>query len=172
MYDGTHSITFGDGTVKDGKFIGTNTWKDWFLIPASRPDVANPGVKTNFVEIPGRDGTIDMSEYLTGGPSYGDRSGSWNFLVDNDHIGWESIRTKITEFFHGKRLKCVLEDDPCWYFEGRFQVKPQSGEHNSTIEIEYVLGPYRYYILPEGDWLWDPFNFEVDRTDTIWDKRM
>lgn len=172
MYDGTHSITFGDGTVRDGKFVGVNTWKDWFLIPASRPDVANPGVKTNFVEIPGRDGTIDMSEYLTGKESFGDRSGSWNFLIDNGHLGWESIRLTITEFLHGKRMKCVLEDDPSWYFEGRFQVKPQSGEHNSTIEIEYVLSPYKYYILSDGQWLWDPFNFETDRVDMPEQKRL
>ena len=172
MYDGTHSITFGDGTIENGKFIGTNTWKDWFLIPDDRPDVANPSVKTNFIEIPGRDGTIDMSEYLTGKPSFGDRSGSWSFIVDNDHIGWESLRSMITEFLHGKRMKCVLEDDPGWYFQGRFQVKPKSGQKNSAIEIEYVLEPYKYHILPNDDWLWDPFNFETDRTDVVVERRM
>lgn len=165
MYNKTHSITFGDGTVVNGRFVGTNTWKDWHLIPSSRPDVTAPSVETNMIHIPGRHGSIDMSEYLTGGPVYGDSSGTWNFLVDNDHERWEAIRTKIMNFLHGKRMKCVLEDDPAWYYEGRFQVKPASGERNSTISIDYVLYPYKKYILDDGRWLWDPFNFTTDRTD-------
>lgn len=162
-----HSITFGDGTLDaHGHFAGKNTWDDWHLIPSSAPVVAQAGVSTNFVDIPGRtDGPIDMSTYLTGRIIYGARSGSFQFIVDNDHEGWESIRRKIADFLHGQRMKMCLEDDPGFYYEGRFSLNEWRIEaSNSTVSINYALGPYKYYIHPEA-WLWDPFNFDLDRTD-------
>lgn len=166
-----HSITFGDGSLypsghaKEGQFRGTNTWDDWHLIPSERPSVASPGVSTNFVEIPGRDGAIDMSTFLVNKPVYGNRSGSWEFIVDNDHEYWETIRMKIANFLHGKRFKVVLEDDPDWYWEGRFAVDNwRSESSNSKVTINYQLSPYKHKLRSEGDQdiIWDNFNFEMD----------
>lgn len=164
-----HSITFGDGTLNDRmEFVGKNTWDDWHLIPSSRPVVAQAAVQTNFVNIPGRrDGPIDTSEYLTGGPVYGQRSGSFEFFVDNDHEYWETIRMRIASYLHGKHLKMVLEDDPGYYYEGRFTLSEFRSEANcSKVTIGYTLGPYKYRICSsDEDWLWDPFNFEIDSVD-------
>lgn len=152
-----HSITFGDGTLypsnysiieKRGQFAGTNTWDDWHLIPSTRPVVAQAGVSTNFVDIPGRSaGPIDLSEYLTGSPVYTSRSGSFEFIVDNDHEYWETIRSKIATFLHGKRMKMCLEDDPEYYYEGRFALTDWKSESwNSLVIINYSVGPYKYHI--------------------------
>jgi hypothetical protein len=166
-----HSITFGDGTLypaghpKEGQFAGVNTWDDWHLIPSERPSVASPGVTTNFVTIPGRDGSIDMTNYLVNRPVFSDRSGSFEFIVDNGHEYWETIRMKIMSFLHGKRMKMVLEDDPNWYWEGRFSVDSWKSEaSNSKITINYAVGPYKKRISSDGltDTIWDPFNFETD----------
>ena len=166
-----HSITFGDGSLypsgheKEGQFMGTNTWDDWHLIPAERPSIASPGVSTSFVEIPGRDGAIDMSTFLVNKPVYGSRQGSWDFYVDNDHEYWETIRMKMMEFLHGKRYRIVLEDDPNWYWEGRFAVDSwRSDPSNSRIQINYQIDPYKKKIRSDGDndIIWDTFNFETD----------
>ena len=166
-----HSITFGDGSLypsgheKEGQFKGTNTWDDWHLIPAERPSIASPGVSTNFVEIPGRDGAIDFSTFLVNKPVYGMRQGSWDFYVDNDHEYWETIRMKIMNFLHGKRMKIVLEDDPDWYWEGRFAVDSWRSEaSNSRISINYQLDPYKKRVKESGvnDIIWDTFSFEKD----------
>lgn len=166
-----HSITFGDGSLypsgheKEGQFMGTNTWDDWHLIPAERPSIASPGISTNFVEIPGRDGSVDMSTFLMNRPVYGGRSGSWDFYVDNDHEYWETIRMKIMTFLHGKRFKIVLEDDPTWYWEGRFAVDSwRSEQSNSKISINYQIDTYKKKIRREGDLdiIWDQFCFESD----------
>ena len=165
-----HSITFGDGSLypsgheKEGQFMGFNTWDDWHLIPAERPSIAAPGVSTNFVEIPGRDGAIDMSTFLINRPVYTTREGSWDFYVDNDHEYWESIRSKIMNTLHGRRFKIVLEDDPEWYWEGRFTVDNwRSEKSNSRIQINYQIDPYKIRIQSEGDndIIWDTFNFET-----------
>lgn len=75
-YNGEHSVVFGN---KD-------SWKDWHLIPSSRPVFATPEVKTNFIDIPGADGGIDLSEALSGYPVYKNRNGSFKFLVDPNHM--------------------------------------------------------------------------------------
>lgn len=165
-YDKTHSITFGPGPFSEyGKLNGKNTWEDWYLIPASRPDVTEPEVYRKLISIPGRSGSIDASEWLTGGPLYLDRSGSWEFIIDNSRPNWQALRDEIVDYLHGKAMKCVLEDDPLYYYEGRFYVHCQSGESNSAVSIEYVLRPYAHYWSETGDWFWDTFNFEKDRTD-------
>lgn len=163
LYDGAHSLTF---RTLDGKTI-RNTWQHWYLIPSSRPVVAAPGVATNYVEIPGRGDPIDLTEYLTGQPVYGSRSGSWEFIVDNDHEYWESIRSKMTNFLHGKVLQVILEDVPTRYWEGRFSVATWQPEADySKITINYALDPYSYSVYEtDEDWLWDPFNFDTDYTD-------
>ena len=170
-----HSITFGDGSLypaghpKQGQFAGANTWEDWHLIPDGRPTVTQASPTTNYVAIPGReDGPIDMSEYLTGKMVYGDRSGSFEFYVDNDHEYWETLRMKIVDYLHGKEMKMCLEDDPNYYYKGIFTFDEWKSESwNSKVVISYVLEPYKYRITDGGPWLWDPFNFETDRTDQM-----
>lgn len=147
-----HSITIGE----------RNTWSDWHLIPASRPVVNPPPVKTNMIEIPGADGTLDLTESMAGRATFGDRTGSWTFYVENGHATWSSVYSSVMGYLHGKQLTCVLEDDPLFYYEGRFSVNQWLSESwNSKIVINYEVGPYKMYSLDTGDrWLWDPFNFE------------
>lgn len=139
-----HSITFG--TVSNGQISGKNTWTDWHLIPSSRPTVAEPGVSTSMIEVPGRkNGPINSTYFLTNKIVYTPRSGSFEFLVDNDHENWESIRTKIVTFLHGQAMQMVLEDDSSYYYDGRFSLNEwRSDSWNSVVTINYVLKPYKY----------------------------
>ncbi len=172
VYTEEHSISFGDIVLKSYEGVSyedfesfANTWEDWHLIPSSRPSIAHPTVATKFIEIPGTDGMIDLTDYLTGRPVYGQRQGSLNFLVANYFETWETIREKIVSMLHGKRLKMRLMDDPDYYYEGRFSVGQwESGSNNSAISITYQLDPYKKRIRANGSMpqLWDTFNFEKD----------
>lgn len=154
-----HSITFRK-TV-GSNIITKNTWDDWHLIPASRPLVNPPSVKTSYVDIPGGDGALDLTESLSGRAMYGNRSGSWDFYVDNDHQDWTVLYSRIMEFLHGQTMEAVLEDDLAYYYEGRFSVNEWRSEKSySRIIINYAVDPYKYYMESGGRWLWDPFNFE------------
>ena len=103
-----HSITIGE----------KNTWDDWHLVPTSRPKFNMPNVKTNYVDIPGGDGVIDLTTTLTGRPVYGNRQGSFEFLVMNDYGDWYERYSDIAMYLHGKEYRVVLDDDPDWYYEG------------------------------------------------------
>lgn len=166
-----HSLLFGDGTLVNGKFRGVDTYKDWHLVPTSRPTIAMPGIESKYAEIPGVDGSIDLSEFLRNGrPAYGNRNGSFSFEVENDHEYWMTIYPKILNFLHGKKFKMVLEeDDPDYYWEGRFtmdQYNPGNGDW-SNVSISYNVKPFKRKIRKYSEGMvWDNFNFERDYDDT------
>ena len=148
-----HSITIGD----------KNTWDDWHLIPATRPLFNPPTVKENMVNIPGGDGVLDLTASLAGRPTYNNRTGSWIFYVQNGFKDWSTLYSEIMVYLHGQTFKAILEDDPAYFYEGRFSVNQwKSDKDYSQIEINYNVGPYKKEVNNTGsDWLWDPFNFET-----------
>lgn len=165
-----HSINIGE----------KNTWDDWHLVPTSRPLVAAPQVKTSFIDLPGADGSLDMTNVLAGRPTYQRRSGSWEFLVMNDYFDWAVLYSEIMVYLQGKEFNVILDDDPGYYYTGRLAVNQWRSDPNwSKIVINYNFDPYKRELASYGhDWLWDPFNFEtgvirdysdiiVDGTETI-----
>lgn len=166
-----HSLIFVDPTTN--KTI--NTYDDWFLAPSERPVVAPAVLKDKYLEIPGASLSIDMTEALTGYPTYKNREGSFSFIVLNDLDdpkepvkSWTYRLNQMTEFLHGKQLKMFLEDERDYFYFGRFQVEdwdtPASG-FRSEVKIKYNLEPYKWTLqLTNEPWLWDPFNFETGCT--------
>ncbi len=148
-----HSITFGD----------KNTWDDWHLIPSSRPLFAPPTVNTSYIDIPGMDGQLDASDALVGYATFKNRSGSWDFVVAEGYGTWNQRYMEITEYLHGQKMKAILEDEPEYYYEGRFSVNSwKSGDNWSGITIDYNVGPYKKELHSTMDeWEWDTFNFET-----------
>ena len=172
-----HSITFGD----------KNTWDDWHLIPSSRPLFNPPSVKTQYQDIPGAHGKMDLTEALTGYPLYDNRTGSWEFYVMNDYQEWNVLYQEILNYLHGRRMTAFLEDEPEYYYEGRFSVNKWDSQKDwSRITIDYDVDPFKIkeetstedpelsllykdiivqhygiYLVDEEDWLWDPFNFDT-----------
>lgn len=141
-----HSITFGD----------KNTWTDWHLVATSRPVIDPPQPKTQYVDIPGADGSIDLTESLAGRPVFSDREGSLEFYVLNDFdidgysYDWFTVYSTVMQYLHGRYMRMVLEDDPNYYYEGRFSVNSwKSDQNHSTITIDYHVSPYRYLIVED-----------------------
>lgn len=148
-----HSVTFGD----------KNTFDDWHLIPTSRPVIAPPPLRSQTVDIPGGFGSLDLSEALTGYPLYDNRTGSLEFAVVNDKWSdWSLAYQTILSYLHGRRMKMILEDDPSYYYIGRFTVDSwTSGENYSTITINYDLYPYKKQLVSTSEqWVWNSFDFE------------
>lgn len=145
------SITFGD----------KNTWDDWKILPTERPVFAPPKPKTTYIDIPGGNGALDLSESLTGYPIYENRTGSFTFRVMNDYVEWHERYTEIMEYLHGRSMNAILADDPNYFYKGRFTVDSwASGDTWSQITIGYTVDPYKWSVLSSVDpWLWDPFNF-------------
>lgn len=145
-----------------------NTWDDWGLVGSSRPTIAPPKPITNLVKIVGATKFVNVSEILTGYPTYESRTGSIEFIVLNDFNRpdakrWIDVYNEVCEYLHGRELCCVLEDEPEYYYSGVFSVNEfKSGEYNSNIVINYELQPYKYNRIDSNKgWIWDTMNFET-----------
>ena len=181
VYDGQYSITFDEVKKNASKYQASNsntvrternTWTDWFLLPSTRPVVTTPTVKTSSIEIPGANGLLDTTEALTGYPTYGNSSGSFEFILDIDRSAksWIEVYNELKGYFHGRELKMILTDEPDYYYIGRFKVNQwKSDKEKNLITIDYETEPYRRSIMSSiGDWLWDSFNF---RTGVIYERK-
>ena len=133
-----HSVTIGS----------MNTFSDWHLVPDSRPVIALPETKTVTVDIPGSNGILDLSESLTHYPLYNNRSGTLTFHVLNDYTPWDVLYHRIANYLHGRRRTLVLEDDPMYYYIGRYAIEWTSNNDGtwSDVAINYELDPYKQFI--------------------------
>ncbi len=143
---------------------GVNTWNDWHILASERPVFAPPKQKTHYIDIPGGNGSLDLSESLTGYPVYNNRSGSFTFRVMNDYGGWSERYSEIMGYLHGQSMCAVLADDDKWFYHGRFVVEEwNSADTWSEITIGYEVNPFKWMAISSTDpWLWDPFNFDTD----------
>ena len=130
-----HSVTIGS----------KNTWADWRLIPSSPPFVSPPPVRKNMVELPGGNGSIDLTKFLGNTTHYGVSEGTWEFVLTDQTIQRELQVSEIATFLHGQRFeKIIFEDDPDWYYSGLLEltaVKP--AKNYSSITIGYTIDPFK-----------------------------
>lgn len=124
-----------------------NTWYDWRLVLTNK-SVTPPDPKTNCIEIDGRDGTLDLSESLTGEITYKDRTVSASFWTSEGSFNERAfLLRKIVTTLHGKKIKIIEPDDPDHYFYGRVKVKSLNNIlPYATFTIEATCEPWRYSI--------------------------
>ena len=165
-YDGAHSILIGDPVNKQYRpsdYI--DTWKDWHLIPKELPIIAPPEVQTDLIQIPGTNGSVDLTDALLGYPLYNNRSGSLDFYVDTSETGWtwDEAYDTILNAIHGYKKRLILKDVPSWFYEGRLTVNSFKSERvTSIITLDYDFAPFKRMLFTTAfdDWLWDPFDFQ------------
>lgn len=139
-----------------------HSFRDWGLILASRPEISLPAVRTVYVDVPGSDGSIDLTETLTGEVNYKNRKIRFEFSVIDKREKWHEIYSEIADYLHGKEMKVILDEDDKWYYIGRMTLDEwQSDIASSTIVIEGNMDPFKYEINEYDDWLWDTFDFET-----------
>ena len=124
-----------------------NTWYDWRSYLTAK-DVTPPEPKTNYVELDGMSGTLDLSESLTGEITYKDRTVTATFWTcKGSYKDRERLLQRIVTSLHGKKIKIVEPDDPDHYFYGRINIKSETNIlPYAEFTIEAVCDPWRYAI--------------------------
>lgn len=122
-----------------------NTWYDWHSIVTAK-SIPDPEPKTNYVTLDGSNGTLDLSEALTGEITYDDRIVTASFWTDygkrNDR---EILLHNITAALHGRKIQIIEPDDPSHYLYGRVKVKDKTNIlPYATYSIEAQCEPWRY----------------------------
>lgn len=146
--------------IVDGKSI--HTFNDWGLKWYGL-EISSPEAKTYYLDIPGGDGNLDLSESLTGDIKYDNRKINFKFDIDGDYYRWTDKSSEIMNYLHGKKTKLILDTDPGFYWCGRVELSSSKEDFSfGELELTADVDPYKYETISSlEDWKWDIFNFET-----------
>ena len=147
------------------------TERDWGLkllsiyIPMPKP-------KTQLVDIPGGDGSIDLTE-INGRPAYNDRDGIELVfdIMDGDYKTWYLKYSEFADSIHGKKVKMVIDDEPDHYYMVRLELDgKKTNPVYGTITMTGTAEPFKYDLLASNEpWRWDSFSFRTGVIRTLMD---
>ena len=124
-----------------------HTGRDLDLVMTAK-DLPAPKLQSQKVEIPGRNGSLDMSESLTGFPTYDNRTLKFSFFGNGSRdtvLGL--IDTMLS--YHGQYITVRVEDLEDWYYEGRAEVTYSDKYHYVEFEVDIDAQPFRQAIEPK-----------------------
>lgn len=123
-------------------FGGWHSHRDLHLIQQS-VDVQPAPPKVNLVNVPGADGSKDLSTQPAGRVVYGDRKITWTFALYPGE-NWDRKHQEVSSTLNGQACEIVLDTDPDYYYEGRLTVKKYKVDGLlRQITIEATCKPYK-----------------------------
>lgn len=176
-YDIRHGATI---TVeKTGKSY--HTYDDWGLYITNANPIGDPVQYTNYIEIPARNGKIDLSETLSGRPIFTHRPIKINLMGTREITDWDAVISAFRNAIQGHLCRIQFDNDMAYFWRGRVGIVDFSSAWEwgkFSLDIPEA-DPYKYDVVSSAEpWLWDTFNFEtgiitqigavdVDGTETV-----
>lgn len=116
------------------------TWDDWGLI-WTRSHIGAPEVQVKQVEVPGRDGLLDLTQTVFGAePKRKNRKIVLEFVrIDRDERARALLQRAMEQYCHGKRLRVTLGTDTAhsWYGRCAVEFDDIDGVHSAvTITVD------------------------------------
>ena len=123
---------------------GKHTFRDLGLILVDGSEkIGLPEVQTYNIEVPGRNGLLDLTEALNGEVTFKNRECSWKFADAREYGARTNALVKIANMLHGRRLNFVLDDRPEYTGTGRFTAEIEENYKGYTfINIVADCEPY------------------------------
>lgn len=126
------------------KFNNKHTYWDWGLLLREAPVVSPPEPKTKFVDVPGADGSLDLTQKLTGKVVYEMRNITCKFTMMAPRDRWPSLYSEILEHLHGKVVEITLDNDQDYFYTGRAEIKDWNpGQVVAELTIKAKVAPYK-----------------------------
>lgn len=141
--------------MKGITFGAVHSYKDLNLV-LSKVVIPPATVKTQFVDIPGGDGSVDLTEAL-GEVRYKDRECSFTFTVFPSD-DFEEKKREVSNLLNGRRFKIILDKDPGYYWDGRCSIDSYASDKKiNQIVVKATVSPYKLkadvtkIIVPAGN---------------------
>lgn len=118
---------------------------DDLLLVLSRADIPPAPPKTTYIDVPGADGSLDLTE-SHGEVRYKDRDCKFTFtMLPSDGTDWEEKKTEISNLLNGKKCKITLDTDEDYYYQGRCTVDDYLQDRNlKQFVITAKVKPYKF----------------------------
>lgn len=141
------TIKVGDSTY--------HSFTDFGLAIGNTNYIEAPEYDTYYVNVPGRDGFLDLSETIAGRVIYRQRKISIEFGGKGECNEWDAKMSDIRNKFHGKTVQLIFDNDPEWYWTGRADINDYDRFQN--------MGTFKFEI-PQAD----PFKYKVTAQELNW----
>lgn len=134
--------------VKKGvSFNDIHSFDDLDLILSS-VEIPPAQAKTTFIDIPGGDGSIDLTE-AHGEVKYSDRDCKFAFTMnpagDLSESAFEEKKTEVSNLLNGLACKITLDKDDEYYYLGRCFIDAyQSNKRIRQIVVSAKVKPYKF----------------------------
>ena len=107
-----------------------------------------PEPKTYTVDIPGGNGKLDLTETLLGDTAFDNRTQEFTFYII-DTTEFEKVKTKVSNFLHGRSYDYQITMDPGYTYHGRFSVtsynhKAYASGISGIIVIKIDAKPFKF----------------------------
>lgn len=138
--------------------IGNYDTDNWGVVSAI--EIEAPEVVTKFIEIPGRNGSIDATDALLGYPTYKDRLITIELgILGKTDEEYAAVFSDIYAKIHGKRLAVIMPSDPDYHYIGRWEVSTPERQHKKIRIMTLVCTAEPYALnnditsieIEEGD---------------------
>lgn len=146
--------------LPDNRLIvnGVDICSRFGLILIDGYELSPPSPKTYTLDIPGANGSIDLTEVLMGDVAYENRSQTLTFQIIMEHdyeTGYmmtdkdvEYIKTQVSNYLHGKSFDYQFTFDPDYTYHGRFSVDSYGHSAYSSallteIKVTIDANPYK-----------------------------
>jgi hypothetical protein len=108
-------------------------------------ELSPPEPVTHTVDVPGRNGALDLTEALSGDVTFSNRKMAFELLWVGDAMaGFEAAKTALSNYLHGRRLAFTWSLDPGYEYTGRFSLTGySSGIDYGTVSLEVDADPYK-----------------------------
>lgn len=131
---------------KRGLTIGTYNTAEQLWTLASW-NLSAPEYHENFLDVPGRDGALDLSAALTNGaPTYHSRTLTVKLeCSEGTRLTREAAINTMVNWLDGWRQDIVLPDDHGHYITGRVSVAKEYNDNaHAAVTVTAVCDPWRY----------------------------
>lgn len=124
--------------------------------------IGAPEPKTFSVDVPFANGSIDLTESLTGGVSFRDRSITFELQKLRPKNTWQSSYHNLLNLFQGKKVRIQMPYDDDHYFLGRIKFNELTRGDYMSVACSAIVEPYRYKNLLTTQ------TFDVDTNQTVY----
>ena len=132
-------------------FGAYHSYDDWGL-KLTGVEIGMPEAKTDYVDVPGMNGYLDLTEAQNGRVRYGMRSLVFTFNARHcDYGEWLDLISTISAAIEGQQIKIILDFDSGYYYTGRCHIDTEkTNQVLAQVTIEANCDPYKMYVDATG----------------------
>lgn len=125
--------------ILDGESVHTGNDLD---LVQEKKEIGKPKIQSYTVEVPGRNGLLNLTKGLTGRVMYNNRSLSFQYFGTGTRSRLLELDTLMSRY-HGQTIRIIDDDHPDHYYEGEVSVDTEFKSNYIIISLTVDAQPFR-----------------------------